>query len=88
MLKTYDAVFPEWQRVRCPRSGNEILVAFAQRRDMTAEKWMNACKAFEKGHDTGIELETLVENGLQGVHVFSPGAKVLLDKDEARHRNE
>jgi len=86
MLKTYDAVYPEWHRVRCPRSSNEILLAFSVRRELSAEKWMTDCKEFEKGHATGLELESLVEKGMQGVHVFSPGAKVLLDADAARHQ--
>jgi len=84
MVKTYDAVFPEWHVVRCAQSTNAILTAFPAKRDLTAEKWMTAAAAFEKTYKTSMNLSQLVDRGYSPATRIPAAAKVLLDKDEPK----
>ena len=84
MVKTYDAVFPEWHVVRCALSTNAILTALPVKRDLTPEKWMAATAAFEKTYKTTLNLSQLLDRGFQPVTRIPSGAKVLLDKDEPK----
>lgn len=84
MLKTYAAVFPEWYVVRCLGSTNVILTAFPDKRNLTVAKWKEVDQAFDKAHETGLNLAVLMETGLQTNVKIPPEAKVLLDKDEPK----
>ncbi len=82
MLKTYDAVFPEWHVVKCADSTNAILTAFPVKQDLTKEKWMEKLAAFDKTYKTDIDLPALLDKGLEKETKLPAEAKVLLDKDE------
>jgi spermidine synthase len=84
MVKTYEAVFPEWHVVRCAQSTNAILTALPVKRDLTAEKWMAAGAAFEKTYKTELKLPELIDRGFVPVARIPTTAKVLLDKDEPK----
>ena len=84
MVKTYDAVFPEWHVVRCALSTNAIMAALPVKRDLTAEKWMALTAAFEKTCKTTLNLPQLVDRGFQAATRIPTAAKVLLDKDEPK----
>ena len=83
MVKTYDAVFPEWHVVRCAGSTNAIMTALPVKRELTPEKWMGAAKAFDTTYKTGLGLPALIDRGYAEVRIQT-GAKVLLDKDEPK----
>ncbi len=84
MVKTYDAVFPEWHVVRCIGSTNAILTALPVKRDVTAEKWMTTAAAFEKTYKTDLKLAELLDKGFVQEPRIPTTAKVLLDKDEPK----
>jgi spermidine synthase len=79
MLKTYEAVFPEWHLLRCGGgSSNVILLAFNEKRGLTREKWAQMGKEYEKSHGVGLPLGRMIEDGWMEPR---PGTgKVLLDK--------
>jgi spermidine synthase len=84
MLKTYDAVFPEWHTMKCAGSTNIILTALAVKKDLTAEKWIKAATDFEKTYKTALVLPQLVDRGLVAKTTVPKDAKVLLDKDKPK----
>ncbi|HVT80130.1 MAG TPA: fused MFS/spermidine synthase [Phycisphaerae bacterium] len=84
MLKTYDAVFPEWHVVKCSDSSNAILTALPTRRNVTKESWKTVAAAFDRNHKTGLELSTLLDKGFEATTRIPATAKVLLDKDEPK----
>jgi spermidine synthase len=86
MLKTYAATFPEFHVIRCAGSTNAILLALPVKRDLTADKWMDLAKAFEKAHPTGVDLPHLIDRGIEMVTRISTDAKVLLDADADKHK--
>jgi spermidine synthase len=85
MVKTYDAVFPEWHVVRCAGSTNAILTALPTKRALTVEKWMKLAEEFEKTYKTDLNLPKLLDRGFQPVTRTPSTAKVLLDKDEPKN---
>lgn len=84
MLKTYDAVFPEWHVVRCAWSTNAVLTAFPAKRELTPEKWMETAGAFEKTYKMDLNLPQLIDKGYVPAARMPTTAKVLLDKDEPK----
>jgi spermidine synthase len=84
MVKTYDAVFPEWHVVRCAASTNAILTALPEKRGVTVEKWMTAAGALDKEYKMGLKLAELVDHGFVPEVRIPTDAKVLVDKDEPK----
>jgi spermidine synthase len=84
MLKTYDAIFPEWHVVKCADSTNAILMAFPVKQGLTKEKWMQKLTEFDKTYKTGLDLPALLDKGLETETKIPADAKVLLDKDEPK----
>jgi spermidine synthase len=84
MIKTYDAVFPEWHVVRCLGSTNAILTALPEKRGLTLDSWKKAAQAFDATYKTGLNLAALLDVGLEAKTDIPPAAKVLLDKDEPK----
>jgi spermidine synthase len=84
MLKTYDAVFPEWHVMKCAGSTNVIVTALPVKKDITAEKWIKAATEFEKTYKTTLVLPQLVDRGLVAKATIPANAKVLLDKDKPK----
>jgi spermidine synthase len=84
MLKTYDAVFPEWHIVRCAGSTNVILTAWPVKKGITLEKWKTAAADFEKTYKTGLGLAALLDRGFVAAPKMPVDAKVLLDKDKPK----
>ena len=80
MLKTYATVFAELRIVKCPNSGNAILVANPNKAGLTTQSWADKARAFEKIHPTGLNLPQLIELGVAAALPDLTGAKVLLDK--------
>ncbi|HEY4330119.1 MAG TPA: fused MFS/spermidine synthase [Phycisphaerae bacterium] len=83
MLKTYDAVFPEWHVIRSTGSFNAILTAIPVKTDLTPENWMTAAAAFDEKYKTGLGLAGLVDHGYE-VNRMASDAKVLFDKDQPK----
>jgi spermidine synthase len=86
MLRTYAAVFPEWHILYCDDATNAILVAFPARRDLTAARWMELARAFDKAHPTGLDLTGLIDQAIDPSAEIPPGAKVLLDADAGKRK--
>jgi spermidine synthase len=83
MLRTYDVVFPERQRLRCGGGWNNIiLVAPREKRGLTKEKWAGLAKAYEKSHKMTLPIGTMVEEGYMEEGKLPVTAKVLLDKKD------
>ena len=80
MLKTYATVFAELRIVKCPNSGNAILVANPNKAGLTTQSWADKARAFEKIHPTGLNLPQLIELGVAAALPDLTSAKVLLDK--------
>jgi spermidine synthase len=80
MLKTYTTVFAELHIVKCPNSGNAILVANPNKAGLTAQSWADKAGAFEKTHPTGLNLPQLIERGVASALPDITDAKILLDK--------
>lgn len=84
MLKTYDAVFPEWHLLRCGGgSTNIILLALKESRGLTRDTWVEMGKAYEKSHGVNLPLGRMIEDGwtVPARTGGGIGGKVLLDKD-------
>ena len=84
MVKTYDAVFPEWHVVKCADSTNAILTALPTRRNVTKQSWMGVAAAFDRNNKTRLELAPMLDKGFENSTRIPASAKVLLDKDEPK----
>lgn len=82
IVKTYSTVFPEFHVVKCAFSGNSILLALPQKKDLTVQAWIDKAGEFEKAHPTGLNLPRLIERGAVEKRRVPEQAKVLLDKDK------
>lgn len=89
MVKTYDAVFPEWHVLRCTHSTNVILLALPVKLGLTPEKWMELAKAFDAAHPTGLDLAKLIDQGsVESSSRIPLSAQVLRDADADKHKRE
>jgi len=79
MLKTYADVFPELHLLKSAGSGNMILVAYPQKAEISTSLWIDKARAFEKTHQTGLDLPRLIERGAEALPDLSR-AGVLRDK--------
>lgn len=84
MLKTYNAVFPEWYVVLCAGSTNAIVTALPEKRNITLDSWKKAGQAFDRANQSGLNLPVLLDVGFQATTTLPAKAKVLLDKDEPK----
>jgi spermidine synthase len=88
MIKTYDSVFPEWYVLRCPEGWtNQIVVAFPERRNLTADQWIEKARAFARANpQTRLDLPRFIDRGLAPVTRIPTDAVILLDKDADKHK--
>jgi spermidine synthase len=87
MLKTYDSVFAEWHVMRCPNWGNAILLGLPTKQNLTPEKWIEKCKAFEKAYPaTGMPISRFIDHDIEPVTRVPADAIILLDKDAGKHK--
>lgn len=82
MLKTFSSVFPQLQSVKCPNTGNLILLAFSKTTGLTVQEWVKKAEAFEQKHLTGLDLPLLIRQDARPSTSVPANARVLLDKDE------
>jgi len=80
MFATYDAVFPEVQRLEVRRHRQQILVASGHRA-LDRDTLVQAARAFSAGRELGFDLPHLVERGL--LPSIPAGGEVLEDGVEA-----
>ncbi len=81
MMKTFSAVFPELHPLKCPNTGNLILMASPMKTGLSVQDWIKRAEAFEKMHPTGLNLPFLIQQGTSQRMVTPIGGRVLLDKD-------
>lgn len=78
MFATYEAVFPEVQRIEVRRHRQQVVVASADR-PLDRDTLVEAAKAFEADRELGFDLPELIERGV--LPPIQEGGAVLEDEE-------